>query len=99
MNTTCAALAIWCATGSCDVSCPAPPDTKSTVSGSLACVDKNSDAQACGGCATHCAKGQKCTAGSCTTDACAPGLVNCGSGCVNVKTNVSFCGACGSGHA
>jgi hypothetical protein len=82
-----------CKSSACDVICRAPTSTKCTVGNDLACVDKTSDPQACGGCDTQCGNGEKCVSSACTADQCAIGLTKNNAGCVNQQTNGTYCGS------
>lgn len=82
-----------CASSSCGVDCIAPTDSEVTRGGALACVDSDVDPQACGDTLEPCGKGERCAAGKCVKDQCAPGLTNTDSGCVNLDSDASNCGA------
>ncbi|HZN94072.1 MAG TPA: hypothetical protein VFB81_15270, partial [Myxococcales bacterium] len=62
------------------------------------CADTNSDPSHCGACNSGCSTGtQICKEGQCVTaaESCQPGTTLCNSGCVNLHTSASSCGACG----
>jgi len=67
------------------------------------CVNKNTDANNCGGCNKKCAKGESCAQGKCkssgnsmgsTTADCKQNEAKCNGKCVNKNTDVNNCGSC-----
>ncbi|WP_437549267.1 MXAN_6577-like cysteine-rich protein [Sorangium sp. So ce367] len=94
-----AALAASCA----EDPAAAPCDDGLTPCGG-ACFDTQADPDHCGGCEGVCASGTRCEAGVCVGgdgggggaagELCASGLVACGGGCVDVKSDPLHCGTC-----
>lgn len=87
-----------CTDSACEVSCAGSNTMCATADGD-ACVDLDSDPQACGACETACGVGERCDAGSCDGDLRAPGLLNCGLGAgdANPVSDSRHCGGCGGG--
>lgn len=81
-----------CSSSLCGVNCSTPTATTVTRGGDLACVDTASDPQACGGGLVQCGLGERCQAGACVKDLCAPGLTKTDTGCVNLQSDGSNCG-------
>jgi hypothetical protein len=82
-----------CEAATCGATCGAATPTECDVTGGKACVDVQKDSQHCGSCATGCAPGTQCGAGTCKAT-CGPGLTKCGNQCVNLKTDPTSCGMC-----
>lgn len=75
---------------------PEPPCPRGSTLCDDRCVDTNLDPDHCGSCATSCAGGSTCRAGSCVAPGCAPGMLACADTCVDPLTNNEHCGATGA---
>ncbi len=96
-GTTCSGGTPVCVGGTCAASCSG--GSYQTCSG--ACVDVNTNANACGGSCTACAANQYCNGGSCSTcgggtTACASATLAGGKQCVDLQSDNDNCGRCGA---
>ncbi len=80
-----------CVTGDCQPAAECPPGQGLCYG---LCRDFQNDPGYCGGCSSGCTGGAYCAAGTCVY--CSSALTPCGNDCVDTRTDLDNCGACGN---
>jgi hypothetical protein len=88
-----------CTAGACIPTCP----TGTSYCGG-SCRNLQTDALNCGSCGNSCPTGLVCSGGACLASSpggsfsmtCLVGYTDCGSGCTDLRTDVTNCGSCGT---